>query len=92
MKVWLKNKVIQYVKPFCCNDMKRFWKDGRVTYPAIGNNVIIILKGNNMNGDPQIHFCPFCGEVIHIKEISNSIENKIEDEDKSQDLPWSWAY
>lgn len=92
MKVCVKNKVLQYVRPFCCDYMRRLWDQGCVTYLAIENKVIIVPKINWVIDDPQIHFCPFCGEAIQIKEMVSSIENKIENDDSLQDLPWSWAY
>lgn len=89
MKVWVKNKVFQYVKPFCCDYMRDLWDRGCVAYLAIGNKVIIVLKRTCMIDDPQIHFCPFCGEVIQIEETIGLFENKIEKHDRLQDLPWS---
>jgi len=92
MKICVKNKVFQYVKPFCCNDMNRLWDRGCVAYLAIGNKVIIVLRRTCMIDDQQIRFCPFCGEEIQIEEIIGLFENKIENHDRVQDLPRSWAY
>lgn len=81
MKNWIKNKVFQCIRPFCCDDMKNYWNNNYTKCLEICTNI-----------DSQIHFRPFCGEAIQIEEMVRLFKNMIEDEDKSQDLPWSWAY